>query len=310
MVVRERSVAYFCKSASRTQRLTALNLKVGEESVPITLASTGPTENLQGVSFFQDKSTVFLVEDVAAGRGRDRVISLTGRAPGAATINAADPTLSGPNRYLASLTVTTIPDPPDTVDMIYSGKYLYWRNSLPASLKGKPFPLLFSATSGQLMHQIVKDQAIRDEGPIPAGVYTFSSDIDPKQASFAMASNRQGSPAHSPDGPAFKNNGEGIQFLPGTEQQPANTDWGTLRVRLTSLSGNTPGRNGFFLHNSRKGYSHGCIEVGTTPDGLTDFFAALLLYAAESGKKARLSVRVAYSWPEQTTGGATKRGWM
>ena len=44
----------------------------------------------------------------------------------------------------------------------------------------------------------------------------------------------------------------------------AEHGWGYDRIRL-EFHGKPPfGRGGFYLHNSRKGYSHGCIEVGGT----------------------------------------------
>ena len=85
-----------------------------------------------------------------------------------------------------------------------------------------------------------------------------------------------------------------------------DTNWGTMRVRLAPTSGNMFKRDGFYLHNSHKGFSHGCIEVGSTFEG-TDFFSSLLLRASELRSGSKLSLRVTYSYPEQSTLGRTKR---
>jgi hypothetical protein len=90
---------------------------------------------------------------------------------------------------------------------------------------------------------------------------------------------------------------EGIQFLRIDGNGPVDSDWGTLRVKLTPIQGNMYGRGGFYLHNSQKRYSHGCIEVGKTAAGV-DFFTAM-------SRKPKLILRVKYSYPEQITRGNT-----
>ena len=85
-------------------------------------------------------------------------------------------------------------------------------------------------------------------------------------------------------------------------------DWGTMRVRLTPVSGQMFGRSGFYLHNSHKGFSHGCIEVGSGPSS-TDFFSALVQYAlSPSQGRNMLTLGVKYTYPDPDSRQATPNG--
>lgn len=79
---------------------------------------------------------------------------------------------------------------------------------------------------------------------------------------------------------------EGIEHLPPTwdfhGQKFNNVAWGADRVRLTTLMIDSPKnrhRGGFYLHDSTKGFSHGCIEVDPI------FFAQLRAFVKESQKQ-------------------------
>lgn len=58
-----------------------------------------------------------------------------------------------------------------------------------------------------------------------------------------------------------------------------------------------PTRSGFYLHDSTKGYSHGCIEVETT------FFAALKSRAKNSRSRNYFILKVKYVGNRVTNGG-------
>ena len=84
-----------------------------------------------------------------------------------------------------------------------------------------------------------------------------------------MSTNRNlsksGPPAVNPDSttiPAL-----GVQFL-----GPGSPEWGTWRARLEKVSVQDNRTNTFYLHNSHKGYTHGCAE---TCDELYDRFVKL-----------------------------------
>jgi hypothetical protein len=66
--------------------------------------------------------------------------------------------------------------------------------------------------------------------------------------------------------------------------------WGTMRARLNPVSGNMYGRQSFYLHNSHKGYSHGCIEVGG------GFFGRLINYGQTNS-----SINLIVRYPNSTT---------
>jgi hypothetical protein len=80
-------------------------------------------------------------------------------------------------------------------------------------------------------------------------------------------------------------------------------------VRLSrSGSSKAPDRDGFYLHDSYKGYSHGCVEVGDSEEGKA-FFDYLIEYAtsSKSKQKAWLILKVLYHDADASTLGKTKR---
>lgn len=83
--------------------------------------------------------------------------------------------------------------------------------------------------------------------------------------------------------------GNGIQNIPASYTTTNGTTytypgWGSMRARLNPISGKMYGRHSFYLHNSHKGFSHGCIEVGG------NFFGRLIKYG-QSYSSIRLTVR-------------------
>lgn len=79
---------------------------------------------------------------------------------------------------------------------------------------------------------------------------------------------------------------QGIESLVDKKDDNGKTHnssaWGSNRVRLNIIkiyNGDAKHRNGFYLHDSVKGFSHGCIEVDTA------FFKRLCLFAAEQSQK-------------------------
>ncbi|MFR9781034.1 hypothetical protein ACL02O_34000 [Micromonospora sp. MS34] len=290
-------MSHFCFQASQTQRLEKLALQVGEEAPPILWKGVGPDDNVHAVFFLQEPVVVFADEKAGAHAPQNsyRVLELTGRAPGTGKFRAVEVPRTGDLRTLGELQVNVREVEGGDADLIYSGKLLFWHSSIPKAVRPAG-PLLFSATSGLLGSQIGLQQSVKDHGPVPEGLYTFFTHVNPRQNSV-QAANLRG------DG-AISNTEEGIEFLPIGGNGPVRPEWGTFRVRLTPVRGNMHGRGGFYLHNSRKGFSHGCIEVGKTADG-DDFFAFLLAYSGEKTRRPKLTLRVKYSYPEQLTRGST-----
>jgi hypothetical protein len=170
-------------------------------------------------------------------------------------------------------------------DMTYNGTFLDWEGHGT-----------FKATSGLRGHQTAAEQSHTDEGPIPEGLYSFPLLIA-KDATMI--------------GPGQLDRREGVEHLPDTFQYGGRTyqnqAWGPDRVRLTVVHIDDPRnrkRGGFYLHDSTKGYSHGCIEV----DPL--FFRRLREFVKMSprrrGGRTRLYVKVKYPSPTGSTYGGTR----
>ena len=165
-------------------------------------------------------------------------------------------------------------------DMLFDGLVLSWGGRR------------FKATSGLPGWQMPQNQCLPDQGPIPEGFYRFSI----KDAGSARDDGTQQcrlTPA------------AGIQTIPRGEAaglcEPYWANWGRNRVRLEAADVKTrqackPARSGFYLHDSTKGYSHGCIEVEPA------FFQALHGHVVTTGKQS-LALRVQYVADRATNGG-------
>ena len=120
----------------------------------------------------------------------------------------------------------------------------------------------FAATSGMPKSQTPAKQCVKDAGPVPEGTYALRLQFNKKLiAAVADPVSCQLMAA------------KGIQQIPDGDPKegtahctPFWNNWGSNRVRIdaydtkakTACRGN---RNGFYIHDSAKGFSHGCIEV-------------------------------------------------
>jgi hypothetical protein len=291
-------MAHFSFQSSTAQRLGSLSLMVGEEARPIILKSDAPDDPVL-TSILLDDNSLVVVEEAGSSHsssGSYRVYRVVGRKAGSGTLQAFDVPRQGPSKTLDTLNVTVSADTSNT-DLIYTGKWLVWVRALPAQLSTNA-PHFFAATSGLLGHQVAREKCNENHGPLPEGTYSLLAAIDKQQANVQMA-NAMGEQSIS-------NRRDGIQFLRIGGNGPVDAPWGTMRVQLNPVKGDMCKRSGFYLHNSHKGFSHGCIEVGASTTG-ADFFTALQGYVMEAGHYSQLTVRVKYSFPEQTTVGATYR---
>lgn len=158
--------------------------------------------------------------------------------------------------------------------MIYDGVKLTW-NSVGS----------FKATSGMPGHQIPSDQCLPDRGPVPEGNYYIPL-IDGSQAADDGTGVCQLAPSWQ------------IQTIPRGSSagacEPYWANWGYHRVRFEPADTATKNtclpikRGGFYLHDSTKGFSHGCIEV----EGI--FFAQLRAFV-NAKKQSRLYLKIKYS---------------
>jgi len=168
-------------------------------------------------------------------------------------------------------------------DMAFDGQVLDWRG------------VRFKATSGLPTHQHPDEQCVPDAGPIPQGTYRV------------MAADR-GPATDDGTGLCTLQPGWGLQRIPrGAEAGECEVywaNWGRNRVRLEPADAQTrracsPARGGFYLHDSTKGYSHGCIEVEPA-------FFSTLRNRAPQNPRGVYTLRVQYV-PGRATNGGTKR---
>jgi hypothetical protein len=132
----------------------------------------------------------------------------------------------------------------------------------------------YKATSGykgpdingkQLDLQNSKYQRVRDGGPTAEGKYHIN--LKPSPDRVAEADSKSGELKKNPDG--------GIEKIPDYVANPNNpgfgwryTEWGENRAALTpdKVTGATNAErdnNSYYVHDSEKGYTHGCTEVET-----------------------------------------------
>jgi len=131
--------------------------------------------------------------------------------------------------------------------MNYNGQTIEWRN------QGS-----FKATSGLPGSQLPTDQCTPDSGPIPEGFYKiFLGDHG------LAKDDGRGLCALKPSW--------GVQSIASGRDAgvcaPYWANWGKNRARMEPADLATKSRcspvmrGGFYIHDSTKGYSHGCIEV-------------------------------------------------
>ena len=152
-------------------------------------------------------------------------------------------------------------DPVDLIDpsgldwIEYTGQTLtVW----PGKFKdrGHEALLICKATSGYAdVHGNYQNTAFEKQelGPVPHGHYRINLKARP---------DRWASLAPSADNLAAA---EGVQMIRPTYTLPNGQlaypgGWGTWRARLDPIDVHTA-RHNFYLHNSTKGYTHGCIET-------------------------------------------------
>jgi hypothetical protein len=175
------------------------------------------------------------------------------------------------------------------VDMLYDGQKVTWqRNGV------------FRATSGFPGYQARHFQCFTDKGPIPEGQYSVSLKEDRQPAVDDGTHMCQLAPSNL------------IQSIPRGAAAGVCEDtwvnWGQHRVGLIPVDPQTeracsPRRGGFYIHDSTKGYTHGCIEIESR------FFVALRAYRSAIDRRLmpprpRLFLKVQYFF--DGTNGGTK----
>jgi RHS repeat-associated protein len=144
------------------------------------------------------------------------------------------------------------------------------------------------ATSGYSDRQAPQYQSL-EAGPVPEGLYRVNLALDPSRFASLAA---DGSNLYS----AF-----GVQRIKDRYRLPDGQwgypeGWGTWRARLEKVRVGSK-RDNFYLHDSTKGYTHGCIE---TCSDLYDRFA-------KYHQQGIGSILVNVSYTTQSTNGGTKQ---
>ncbi|MGE3180403.1 MAG: tlde1 domain-containing protein [Phycisphaerae bacterium] len=186
-------------------------------------------------------------------------------------------------------------------DLVYNGKVLSW----PARKKSWKATSGMDASSetGFVDHRNEKYQKVKDAGPIPEGKYILSLSEEGTAVNFRKSAGGCDLASH-----------RGIQQIPRAATgnasavcDPYFANWGWNRVRLQPSGNNHNaskfGRSGFYIHDSSKGYSHGCIETEQS------FFGELRAEsrARAKGKKSMiLRLLVDYAAGQSTYGGTKK----
>jgi hypothetical protein len=166
--------------------------------------------------------------------------------------------------------------------MIYDGQTVNWSGIGT-----------FKATSGLPGFQTPKNSCLPDSGPIPEGLYkVFISD--------------QGTAKDDGSGYCGLTPSWGIQKIPrgpaAGSCEPYWANWGRNRARMEPADIPTKNRcaplmrGGLYLHDSTKGFSHGCIEVETR------LFPVLMNYNKRTSKNT-LILKVSYASRSSTNGG-------
>ena len=154
-----------------------------------------------------------------------------------------------------------------------------------------------TTTTGAIIDcQYAKYQNVRNGGPTPEGQYYINLKPDPNR--IANADPKTGQLLRSPEG--------GIEKIPDYYQREDGhyctySEWGKHRAKLEPVSvtgASNRDNNSFYIHDSEKGFTHGCIEIEK------EFFNDLMEYGDDNSK---IDVIIEYPGPDHNTNGGTKK---
>lgn len=191
------------------------------------------------------------------------------------------------------------------VSLKYTGTHVYW-------IEGGRVKKSYDATSGmdqtkikgkvvRWNYQQPKFQCAVDKGPIPEGTYAMRLRFDKD----LVATVKDPATCRLTPGRAIQQIPEADPKTGTGECGPYWRNWGSNRVRIdaydvkarTACGGR---RGGFYLHDSSKGFTHGCVEISH------QFFVDLYNYVNRTPKQKTVLVDVDYSGTRSTRGATMK----
>jgi Protein of unknown function (DUF2778) len=186
--------------------------------------------------------------------------------------------------------------------ILYSGQKVIWGK--------KTFKASSGLIEGGRDYRTPTEQKTKDAGPIPEGSYKMKLKEDSKKyaqmnlhtCSLLPSSLLQKIPKGRMADIPLKFRPVYLYDTMGTVVEEITNcydsfwvNWGTNRLQLTPLSTTkTYGRSGFYVHDSTKKFTHGCIEVEAS------FFDELRAYMKKNSK-AFLILKVKYESPTMKT---------
>ena len=141
----------------------------------------------------------------------------------------------------------------------------------------------WNASSGLPDYQNSLNQDLSDKGPIPEGTYRVPLKLGKSATVTSYKRDRGGNVTTAVLD--TRSEIESLQCVRSPLDRSSVllfNQWGSNRVRITKIKikrAKAAHRDGFYLHDSTKGFSHGCIELDTA------FFKALRDYATAKSKK-------------------------
>lgn len=138
--------------------------------------------------------------------------------------------------------------------------------------------------------QQAKYQYVKGGGPTPEGLYSINLKPDPNRIAEIDKNTNQ----------LLRSSEGGIEKIPGN----GSSDWGSNRaylypIKVTGATTKERDNDTYYLHDSQKGFTHGCTECET------EIFTRLKEYRKAGNKD--IDVVVKYPSPEHKTNGGTKK---
>ena len=258
-----------------------------------SFGSAGPADNpnmFKDNDWEKQRMDNWMSSKETAAKMQDKIPSLLDALNGTAE-SSGDESTSDDNNSSNKNTEATAAEDEDNNEassswISYSGETVRWYNGTFGDTKNSKLEFSLEAASGLFGSQTSSNQKIAG-GPLPEGNYSINLALNPNRKAVVDLNAGYTVPGFGIQQvrPSVKlNNGQTAYF----------GAWGTTRARLTPDKGtNLYGReNNFYLHNSRKGGTHGCVETDNK------IFLRLLQY-----RQGHASIRVMIKYADKTTNG-------